>query len=67
MATFTKEASVKLKDAGAAGWPELQGRIGVVKDVTQGGQRVRVFFDTIGWLDFTPEELELAPQAKPYT
>jgi hypothetical protein len=64
MSNFTKETRVRLKDAGSTSWPELHGRIGVVKEVTHEGTRVRVFFDDIGWLDFAPEQLELAPPPK---
>jgi hypothetical protein len=56
-----KEAKVTLIDAAAAGWPELHGSVGVVKDVTQDGQRVQVFFDGIGWLTFSADELRVVP------
>jgi len=59
MTKIEKDSSVKLKDAALAGWPELQNRVGVVKDVAQNGSRVQVSSMESGWLGFAPEDLEV--------
>jgi hypothetical protein len=67
MTSFAKESNVRVKDADLESWPELRGRIGVVRSIAPNGLRVRVFFDSIGWLDFGPEQLEAlpAPDSRP--